>query len=89
MAKLVIANIFNTYSQHLIRRSFLISALVWIVMVFLDFSVTLVLELENINEDMDPDEETKQIDCGGTGQQPQISKRSPTQLPQSISFDNQ
>ena len=53
MAKLVIANIFNTYSQHLIRRSFLISALVWIVMVFLDFSVTLVLELENLNEDMD------------------------------------
>ena len=53
MAKLVIANIFNTYSQHLIRRSFLISTLVWIVMVFLDFSVTLVLELENINEDMD------------------------------------
>ena len=53
MAKLVIANIFNTYSKHLIRRSFLISALVWIVMVFLDFSVTLLLELENVNEGMD------------------------------------
>ena len=51
MAKLMIANIFNTYSKHLIKRSFLISALVWIVMVFLDFSVTLVMELENISDD--------------------------------------
>ena len=41
-------NIFNTYSRHLIKKSFVISAMVWTVMVFLDFSVTLVLELENI-----------------------------------------
>tara|TARA_Y100001970_G_scaffold229925_1_gene285332 strand:+ start:269 stop:1264 length:996 start_codon:yes stop_codon:yes gene_type:complete len=42
-------NIFNTYSRHLIKKSFVISAMVWTVMVFLDFSVTLVLELENIS----------------------------------------
>ena len=42
-------NIFNTYSRHLVKTSFLISAMVWTVMLFLDFSVTLVLELENIS----------------------------------------
>ena len=42
-------NMFNTYSRHLIKKSFVISAMVWTVMVFLDFSVTLVLELENIS----------------------------------------
>ena len=47
----MIANIFNTYSKHLIKKSFLVSAFVWIVMVFLDFSVTLVMELENISDD--------------------------------------
>ena len=41
--------VLNTYSRHLIRKSFLISAMVWIVMLFLDFSVTLILELENIS----------------------------------------
>ena len=51
MVKLMIANIFNTYSKHLIKKSFLVSAFVWIVMVFLDFSVTLVMELENISDD--------------------------------------
>ena len=39
----------NTYSIHLIRKSFLISAMVWTVMLFLDFSVTLILELENLS----------------------------------------
>jgi lipopolysaccharide export system permease protein len=47
----MIKNIFNTYSKHLIIRSFVISALVWIVMLFLDFAVTLVLELENLSDD--------------------------------------
>ena len=41
--------VLNTYSRHLIRKSFLISAMVWIVMLFLDFSVTLILELENLS----------------------------------------
>ncbi len=41
--------VLNTYSKHLIRKSFLISAMVWTVMLFLDFSVTLILELENIS----------------------------------------
>jgi len=45
----VIKDIFNTYSIHLIKRSFLISAFVWMVMLFLDFSVTLVMELENLS----------------------------------------
>ena len=44
-------NIFNTYSRHLVIKSFLISALVWIVMLFLDFAVTLVMELENLSDD--------------------------------------
>lgn len=51
MAKLMIKNIFNTYSKHLIIRSFVISALVWLVMLFLDFAVTLVMELENLSDD--------------------------------------
>ena len=51
MAQLMIKNIFNTYARHLILRSFLISTLVWIVMLFLDFSVTLVMELENLSDD--------------------------------------
>ena len=46
-------NIFNTYSRHLIKKSFVISAMVWTVMLFLDFSVTLVLELENISAEKD------------------------------------
>ena len=46
-------NIFNTYSIHLIKKSFVISAMVWTVMLFLDFSVTLVLELENISAEKD------------------------------------
>jgi len=41
--------VLNTYSRHLIRKSFLISAMVWTVMLFLDFSVTLILELENLS----------------------------------------
>ncbi len=41
--------VLNTYSRHLIRKSFLISAMVWIVILFLDFSVTLILELENLS----------------------------------------
>ena len=44
-------SILNTYSRHLIKKTFLISALVWIVMLFLDFSVTLVMELENLADD--------------------------------------
>ena len=44
-------NILNIYSRHLIKRTFTISALVWIVMLFLDFSVTLVMELENLADD--------------------------------------
>ena len=44
-------NVFNTYSKHLIVRSFVISALVWFVMLFLDFAVTLVMELENLSND--------------------------------------
>ena len=44
-------SILNTYSRHLIKKTFLISALVWIVMLFLDFSVTLVMELENLTDD--------------------------------------
>ena len=44
-------NVFNTYSKHLIIRSFVISALVWLVMLFLDFAVTLVMELENLSDD--------------------------------------
>jgi len=44
-------NVFNTYSKHLIIRSFVISALVWFVMLFLDFAVTLVMELENLSND--------------------------------------
>jgi lipopolysaccharide export system permease protein len=51
VVKFMIKNIFNTYSRHLIIRSFLISALVWIVMLFLDFAVTLVMELENLSDD--------------------------------------
>ena len=39
----------NTYLIHLIRKSFLISAMVWTVMLFLDFSITLILELENLS----------------------------------------
>ena len=35
----------------------------------------------NANEDLDADEETNQIDCGGTGQQPQVPKRPPAQPP--------
>ena len=46
-------NIFSTYSRHLIKTSFVISAMVWTVMLFLDFSVTLVLELENISVEKD------------------------------------
>ena len=46
-------NIFNTYSRHLIKKSFVISAMVWTVILFLDFSVTLVLELENISAEKD------------------------------------
>ena len=45
----MIKDIFNTYSIHLIKRSFIISALVWVIMLFLDFSVTLVMELENLS----------------------------------------
>ena len=41
--------VLNTYSRHLIRKSFLISAMVWTVMLFLDFSITLILELENLS----------------------------------------
>lgn len=48
----MIANIFHIYSKHLIKKSFAISAFVWIVMVSLDFSVTLVMELENISDDL-------------------------------------
>ncbi|MDA9935952.1 LptF/LptG family permease [Gammaproteobacteria bacterium] len=44
-------NILNIYSRHLIKKTFLISALVWIVMLFLDLSVTLVMELENLDDD--------------------------------------
>ena len=44
-------NILNIYSKHLIKKTFLISALVWIVMLFLDLSVTLVMELENLDDD--------------------------------------
>ena len=44
-------NIVNTYSKHLIIRSFVISALVWFVMLFLDFAITLVMELENLSND--------------------------------------
>ena len=44
-------NILTIYSRHLVKRTFLISALVWIVMLFLDFSVTLVMELENLADD--------------------------------------
>jgi lipopolysaccharide export system permease protein len=44
-------NILNIYSRHLIKKTFLISALVWIVMLFLDLSVTLVMELENLDHD--------------------------------------
>jgi lipopolysaccharide export system permease protein len=51
VAKLMIKDIFNTYSKHLIIRSFVISALVWLVMLFLDFAVTLVMELENLSDD--------------------------------------
>ena len=47
----MIKNIFNTYSKHLIIRSFVISALVWLVMLFLDFAFTLVMELENLSDD--------------------------------------
>ena len=47
----MIKNIFNTYSKHLIIRTFVISALVWLVMLFLDFAVTLVMELENLSDD--------------------------------------
>jgi lipopolysaccharide export LptBFGC system permease protein LptF len=47
----MIKNVFNTYSKHLIIRSFVISALVWFVMLFLDFAVTLVMELENLSND--------------------------------------
>jgi len=47
----MIKDIFNTYSKHLIIRSFVISALVWLVMLFLDFAVTLVMELENLSDD--------------------------------------
>lgn len=46
----MISSISNTYSKHLIIRSFFISALVWSVMIFLDFSVSIIMELENINE---------------------------------------
>ena len=47
----MIKDIFNTYSKHLIIRSFVISALVWLVMLFLDFAVPLVMELENLSDD--------------------------------------
>ena len=47
----MIKDIFNTYSKHLIIRSFVISALVWLVMLFLDFAVTFVMELENLSDD--------------------------------------
>ena len=47
----MIKSIFDTYSKHLIIRSFVISALVWLVMLFLDFAVTLVMELENLSDD--------------------------------------
>ncbi len=47
----MIKNISNTYSKHLIIRTFVISALVWIVMLFLDFAVTLVMEIENLSDD--------------------------------------
>ena len=47
----MIKNVFNIYSKHLIIRSFVISALVWFVMLFLDFAVTLVMELENLSND--------------------------------------
>ena len=50
MAKLMIKDFFNTYAQHLIRKSFYVSFFVLIIMVFLDFSVTLVMELENLSD---------------------------------------
>ena len=40
----------NIYSKHLIKKSFFIASLVWLVMIFLDFSVTLVMDLENLSE---------------------------------------
>ena len=46
----MIKSIFNTYTKHLIIRSFAISALVWIAMLFLDFAFTLVMDLENLSE---------------------------------------
>ena len=42
-------DIFSTYARHLIFKSFYISSLVWVVMVFLDLSITLVMELENLS----------------------------------------
>lgn len=46
----MISDFYTTYSKHLIKKSFSIAGLVWLVMVFLDFSVTLVMELENLSE---------------------------------------
>ena len=48
----MISDFFNTYAKHLIKKSFYISALVWVVMVFLDLSITLVMELENLSDDL-------------------------------------
>jgi len=46
----MIATIMNTYSKHLVFKSFSISLFVWLTMVCLDFSVSLVMELENLSE---------------------------------------
>ena len=50
MAELMIKEFFNVYGRHLIKKSFYVSFFVWITMVFLDLSVTLVMELENLSE---------------------------------------
>ena len=48
----MISNFYNIYSKHLIKKSFFIAGLVWLVMIFLDFSVTLVMDLENLSESL-------------------------------------
>jgi len=41
--------IFGSYSRHLIFKCFVVSLTTWLVLVFLDFSISVILELENVS----------------------------------------
>ena len=48
MVKFMREGIFTTYGKHLILKSLYISIFVWLTIIFLDFLITFVMELENL-----------------------------------------